>query len=397
MVVVGLTAFLLLGAAFAHVTVGFPGSWDPSRYQTLPDAASDWLTIRAAVDGTSPYLPVDELAARHDVPVDDLPDAAVHPRFPGALVLQLPLLAVSWSSVLSWMTVVNLVALVFVGWWLWRWRGTRAVPLALPFLVLTPLFLELVGHGGHVGPLVLLLTAAWWLASEGNERSAGVAVGALATLRGFPLLLVPALWLAGRRSAAWWSAGVFLALNALGMAAFGLAPGEVASGLSAGAGLFGTDAHNASVAGLLQRFGMAYELAALLGLLGVLGWWAWSMRGRGRSLDRYVGITVPAMVLAAPLSWPSYHLLFLPVVAWWIAADRSRAAKLTAATAGGAYGAWHVAGTWISGGVSALVSAVVAGASAHGPGIEESDPAADDCAAERRSGGSKGLDSGRAG
>lgn len=363
-VLLALAVFVVAGAAFAHVAVGFPDAWDPSHYQTLPDAAGDWLTTRAAVDGVSPYLPVDELAARYNVPVDDLPADAVHPRFPGALVLQLPLLMISWSSVLSWMTAVNLLALALVGWWLWRWRGVRSVAIGLPFLVLTPLFLELVGHGGHVGPLVLMLTGAWWLASERHGTAAGLLVGSLAVLRGFPLLLVPALWLSGRRTAAWWGAGAFLALNGAGMLALDLGPGEVVSGMAVGAGLFGPDVHNASAPGLLSRTGLSWELAVPIGMIAALGGWAWSVRRGKKTLDWMLGVTVPAMLLASPLSWPSYHLLYLPVLAWWIAADRARTAATAAAVAGGAYTGWHVAGTWLSGPLSGITNVFMAGASA---------------------------------
>lgn len=363
-VLLALAVFVVAGAGLAHVAVGFPDGWDPSRYQTLPDAAGDWLTTRASVDGVSPFLPVDELAARYDVPVDDLPPDAVHPRFPGALVLQLPLLMVSWSSVLSWMTAVNLLALALVGWWLWRWRGVTSVAIGLPFLVLTPLFLELVAHGGHVGPLVLMLTGAWWLASKQYEVAAGLLVGGLAVLRGFPLLLLPALWLSGRRAAAWWGAAAFLALNGAGMLAFDLGLAEVVSGMALGTGLFGPDVHNASVPGLLSRTGLSWELAVPIGMIAALGGWAWSVRRGRRSLDSMLGVTVPAMLLASPLSWPSYHLLYLPVFAWWVAANQVRTAKAAATIFGGAYAGWHVAGTWLSGPLSGISNVFMAGASA---------------------------------
>lgn len=361
--IAAITVFLLVGAGFAHVAVGFPGSWEPDRYQTVPDAVGDWVTTRAAVDGVDPYLPIDELASRYGIPVDDLPSTAVHPRLPGALLLQLPLLLSPWRTVVSWMTIANLFALALVGWWGWRWRGEALVALGLPFLVLSPLFLELVGHAGYVGPMVVLLSGSWWLASRRIEWAAGLLVGALASLRAFPLLLLPAFWIAGRRRTAVWGSALFVLLNLAGMGVFDLGAADVTSGLTAGAGLFGTDAHNASLAGLLNHVGVPYPVGALVGLAVSLSWWAHAVAGRHGQLDDVLSVTVPAMLLASPLSWPSYHLFYLPVLARWLSGDRSKRAKVCVALTGLAYTVWHLAGVAVSGAVSAIANVSFVGAS----------------------------------
>jgi hypothetical protein len=87
----------------------------------------------------------------------------------------------------------------------------------------------------------------------------------MALLRGFPLLLLPALWLAGRTTAAIAGASTFLGVNLIGMAAFGLGPADVWAGVTAGAELFGSDSHNASLAGILTRFGLPFGSAAVSG------------------------------------------------------------------------------------------------------------------------------------
>lgn len=361
-------AFVVIGVVFAHIAVGFPGPWDPDRFQTYPDAVADWLTTRAAFDGADPYQPVDQLADLYGVPIGDLPEDAIHPRFPGGLLVQAPLLLASWESVVSWMTVVNLSLLAVAGWALWRWRGAVAVPLALPILVLTPLFVELVAHGGHVGLLVILLIGAWWSAERDREALAGLLVALLGVLRGFPLLLIPALWIAGRRRAAVSGAAGFVVLNLVGLVLFDIGIGESVTAMASGSSLFGTDVHNSSIAGLLTRIGVGFSVAVPLGMAGALGWWAWLLARRPQTVDSAMAVTIPVMVLASPLAWPSYHLLFMPVMACLLAHRQARQAGLLGGTAAGAYVVWHLTGVGVSGLVSGVTNGVAAVTGATVPG-----------------------------
>jgi hypothetical protein len=366
LIALGLAAFVVIGAWFAHVTVGFPGTWNPDRFQTYPDAVADWLTTRAAFDRIDPYQPVDDLAAIYGVPVDPLPPEAIHPRFPGAFFVQAPMLAASWEAIVSWMTVVNLLSLAAVGWIVWRWQGTSLLAWTLPVVILSPVFLELMAHGGHVGPLVLLLTGGWCLAATGHERAGGVLVGVMALLRGFPLLLLPALLLAGRRRAAVVGAGVFLGVNLIAMVALGIGAGDAWAGLTAASGLFGTDSHNASLAGLIAWLGVPFGAAAVAGLSVALAWWLWRVRGGG-TLDELMVVTIPAMVLASPLSWPSYHLLFLPLAGVMAAMGRRRDVTIVGVAAGIGYVLWHTLGVAVSGLTSAATNLTAAGVTSRRP------------------------------
>lgn len=358
LVLLALVGFLVVGSVFANIALGFPGPWDPDRFQTYPDAVADWLVTRAAFDGFDPYRPVDDLAAEYAVPIGPLPDEAVHPRFPGAFLLQAPLLLVSWESVVAWMGAVNLLSLAASAWWVSRtWPEARLVALLMPFLVLTPLFLELMAHGGHVGVLVLLLTGTAVAIDRASGRWAGVTSAVLGTLRGFPLMLIPAL----ARMRLWRPALVgslaFLTINVAGLMILGLSPQSVVAGLRSGSSLFGTDVHNASLAGMLARLGVPFQAAAPIGLVAVLAVWAVALR-RPSSHRQVVLVTVPAMLLASPLCWPSYALMLIPWFGLALADRRRPAASVVIIVAALGFTAWALAGVAVSGVVGFLIAVV---------------------------------------
>jgi hypothetical protein len=340
--------FGAFGVWVAILSVGFPDPWDPSRFQTVPDAAADWMAVRAAFDGVDPYLELDRLGTIYGIEVDPLPPGASNPRFPGGMLLLAPLLLVGVGNVTSLMTVVNLLTLGMSGWLLARWWGTLVPLMVLPPLAVTPPFVELVAHGPHIGPMTLGLVVAWRAAQRQRQEVAGLVAGALALVRGFPLLLLAAFWRGGRLRASVVGLGAFVALNLAGMAWFGITPSQVVRALSASSAVFGTDAHNASMAGMLVRIGVDYQVAVVAGGGLVLLAWLGVLR-LVRDLDGAMAVTVPAMLLASPLSWPTYQYLLLPVVAWLAARGRRRSLILLGGVAVAGWWWWVRSGVAVSG------------------------------------------------
>lgn len=356
-VILAIGGFAAIAIVRAVLVLGFPGEYDPERFQTVPDATADVLVTQEAWDGGNPYRPIDEIAADRGVPVDDLPDGAVHFRFPAAFLVQAPLLAVPPEHAPSVAVVVNLLTLSLTAWWVWAWMGVPHIAYALPLLAITPMFLELLAHGPAVGMLTLLLTWTWWALSRDRSGQAAAGIGLLGVSRGFPLLLVPGAWMVGRRRAAWWSAGGFVVVDLVGMALLGVGPGDLLVASSDATAVFGPDVHNASLAGMLMRFGVGTSAAVIAGLVAVLLAWLLLQRNAG-SVGATVELAVPAMLLASPLSWPTYHVLYLPWAASVLERGARRQMGAVAAVAASAYGLWWIRGPDVSGPMAFTVSVV---------------------------------------
>jgi hypothetical protein len=103
------------------------------------------------------------------------------------------------------------VADLTTAWLLARGWGRRAgawyLLLGTPLLWFSYLGFDLVS--------VLFSVAGLLLARGGRERSGGVLIAAGVWTRLWPVLLVPALWVSGRRRSAWWALGATVGLMML--------------------------------------------------------------------------------------------------------------------------------------------------------------------------------------
>ena len=164
------------------------------------DGIFDWLTAHEALNG-DPYRPLHEIALDHGL-VPAYEWLSPHPRLPGALLLQVPLVLVPFE----WLpfvlrTVVGLslasVALFVRPSWLWL---LFAVPAFHAFWY------------GQTSAVVTLLVAV------AVSRMVGWPVGVAATMRMWPWFLGLAFLVVGRWRAALASAAVFFGLNLAGLA-----------------------------------------------------------------------------------------------------------------------------------------------------------------------------------
>ena len=183
------------------------------------DFGFDWLTAKAFVTGIDPYQPVDQLAALFGSNVVD-GVGVIHPRTPGALLMQSP---VGWVPIEhGYMTGRLLTILSFVGF-MWVVAKLSALPVHWLYLAMAPLLFvwpfSTVLPYGQTGFLVAALIGyTWILARRSDTLWAGVPLAVAVSFKMWPWLVVPALWLAGYRKTAYGAAGGFAALNLAGLA-----------------------------------------------------------------------------------------------------------------------------------------------------------------------------------
>jgi hypothetical protein len=288
-----------------------------SHMQGRLDGERDWLTTRAAWDGTGAHRPIAELSAHYGSVHRVMSEHAVHPRLPGAFVLQTPLLLVPEGAVsIFWagLSALMLIGLVLgLGAHLGLPAGWRAGWLAI--LLLAPPLWDAFGSGSASLLMAALLVAVPVFVRSDRFVWAGVCFGAAVTLKLFPIILAPLLLLWPATLA---SAGVFfLAVNAAGLLLPGVTlPGSVASITAAGETWFLVAVNPSLARHVHDLFGVSRIHATLVSGLGcalsvgVLARWAW--KGGPPLLPLWFA-GVALTVLAPPYSWGHYDVAILPV------------------------------------------------------------------------------------
>lgn len=287
------------------------------RWDTLTihaqDLAAEWLSVRAAVDGLPLSSTVEELARHYDV--DHLArypfyfEPTSDPSTPAQLLMNLPLLAVPFEGLSAAAAVWTLVTGIGFAYaisrlgvrWYWAALGLAVLLLSYPGL-------EQLRHGQFSFLVAGLLALTWALARQGDSPIAGVPLGIAVGVKLYIWLVVPALWLAGRRRAAVSAAITGTVLNLAGWAAFDLE----SSDLLALAGRTASDRGNMTINGsLVGMFDL--PTVALLGLSLLALFWL-----RKRTLDQTLVFAVPLSLLLSPIVWAHY----LPVLLVGVVARR---------------------------------------------------------------------------
>jgi hypothetical protein len=265
--------------AAALVVVATPGvPWD---------FAYDWLAAKAVLGGYDPYQPISGLAAAQGLTssLDSL-----HPRTPGALILQAPIGLVPWPAVVTVGQMLVAVAAVVLAWVAGQMCGRPWLVLAGPVALLVPPVSGAL-FTGNTGVLVAALIGwSWW-------RGTGWGLGAAITMKLWPWLLVPALFVAGRRRMAVEAAVVVGALNVAGL----VMPHVTLAGAVASV----VDAQRHAERSLsVMSMPLGVSVAVGLAFVGVLWWRRW----------RPVW-AIPVALAITPLLWGSYlAALAVPVV-----------------------------------------------------------------------------------
>lgn len=278
-------------AALAGLAVALSFVWIVPGFAV--DFAYDWLTSRAVMMGIDPSQPLNQLGAVVGVP-NEL--EILHPRTPGALIVSVPIGVLPWPAVYETgriLVVLSAAALLFI-----TARGAKLRPepvlLVLPLLmVIWPLSGTL--RVGNTGVLIAALIALTWFSSD--RTLSGIPLGVALTLKLWPWLIVPALFISGRRKTAIGAAATFAGLN---LVAIALPHVSIEGSLRT---LQQAQLDDRSLALFPLEVGVAVALVWLL-LAWRLHWHPrWSI----------------AMALAtAPLVWPAYlPVLLVPIADWF--------------------------------------------------------------------------------
>lgn len=177
------------------------------------DFVYDWMMARAFVEGVDPYIPLDQLAADFGLRSNlDL----IHPRTPGALLVMAPIGFVPWEweyIVGRLLTVTSAFAYAIVLAKLARKDMFWFVALVPVVMLIWPVSdtLDASQSVFFVGALIGL---SWLI---GDRWIAGLPLAVAVTFKLWPWLLVPGLWLSGRRRAAVGTGVAFIGLNLIGL------------------------------------------------------------------------------------------------------------------------------------------------------------------------------------
>jgi hypothetical protein len=311
-------ALLIVGALWS-LTADGPGDF---RADEVADSTADWLVTRAALDGADPYSDVRDLAEASPTSYvvfrgKSMGDGAfVHPRPPGALLLQTPIVlldprllhAVMAMTITGALGVMLIVSQRLTNAPLWAvYLGIVALVVARPTAVG-------VVFGVQSGVIALLVLGGWMLNRGSDSALGGAAVGLAATLKLFPALLFLVLVRYRRYRAAGSLVMVTLTLNLTGMWLFDIDLSDVRRGLDEAVTTWLPFNANASIGAALDWFGMAtataastsWPLAAALAVGVVLA--------RPHEDLAYAMVLVLAL-LGSPLSWEHYDIALIPFAA----------------------------------------------------------------------------------
>lgn len=283
---------LALYAVAAALAVGIAADtatipWD--RYLAgMPDAGADKYLTRAAWGGYGADRTMNELAGHY---WDGSALDQKVTRTPGALLVQAPLMFVPDGWLLVVFALASTAGLVVVveltgrrhGWPFW------AAPLLALVAVAALHMAFMLGTTAIV--TAALLTWGWY-----GRRFAGLALGLAAVLKVWPLLVIGAIFLTGRRRVSVAAAVWFVSLNALGL----LLPG-------AGVPVAGDWTGHQWNLSLVPVVGLT-AAAAIGAVVLALAWQAYRD-------DRFVASAVVVGLLVSPLSWPWYWVAAIPAAA----------------------------------------------------------------------------------
>jgi hypothetical protein len=278
------------------------------------DLRADRLVTKAAIDGLDPYAPVDSLADRYG---SDLHWDHVHPRTPGALVLQLPLAFLSESllrSVAVGMTAAALAGTVLVGLRLWDPRLVVSLAVVAVFAITSPA-VESATVGAQSSVVAFLLAVAWWRARHREDAVAGVALGVAVTLKLFPWLIVVLLMFRRPRTGLV-AIGSGVVLNGLGLLYPGVDVPGVVTALSSTT-WSGSSALNGSVVRLLDGVISHTALALALAAVGLAA--TFLIARQTWSFDRQWFAVLGVCLVVSPLVWRHYALALIPALLWMAA------------------------------------------------------------------------------
>jgi hypothetical protein len=282
----------------------------------ISDVSLDWASTKGAWDGTGAFQTIETFQEPHGGRPWSVRPGGVHPRTPGGLLLQTPLLLVPVSLlqvVWALLSAILLAGMVQILASHLRMRLTDSALWIIAVLGAPAVWVNFQAGSGSA-LLGLLLTATPILILRDRPGWAGVCFGIAATLRLFPLVLAPllVLWPAALVAAG----AVFLATNVIGLMLPGVTLSTAWDSISDATPTW-FFAPNASLARLLhEAWDVPVDLAVPLGagvcavaLLAL----AWKIRNGAPLVPAwFAGIAF--MLFATPNSWVNYGTMLVGAV-----------------------------------------------------------------------------------
>lgn len=253
------------------------------------DFGLDWLVARALLSGLDPHAPLHVLGDYFGVTVEHggvLP----HPRTPAALLLQAP---VGWIPMEYGYQAGRVLTVGSFAGLMWVVSRIARVPLhwllaAMPVLLFVWPFSVVLDFSQTSFMVAALIGLAWLM---GDRLSAGVPLAVAVAFKMWPWLLVPALWVSGRRKTAYGAAVGFAGLNLVGLALPNI---TVSSAWEAMSGARAVESWS--------LVGADVVVWAAAGLLAVV------IIRRFASPTATVMWSVPVALAVAPVLWPHYFV-----------------------------------------------------------------------------------------
>ena len=281
------------------------------------DVRFDWLATREAwrADGNA-HADILELADRYKVPIELNADPAIditraHPRTPGALALQTPILAIPINVAFALASFISVLCLSWLA--LVRQDGTGPVsrPIALLVVLMTaPAFLTL-RFASQTAIVAVAVLLGWIWTRQGRQWRGGVLIGIAATLKVFPLvLLVPILWHRKWKAAAATVATV-IGCNLVGLALPGVSLANSVHAMSDASALWRGLFTNGSLFRIMDLADIGQTISMVVSL-AVFGVGAIVLLGERRFATPFGWLALALLV--APLTWMSYDLVLVPGV-----------------------------------------------------------------------------------
>lgn len=316
------------------LTAGIASTWSIVRLYSAPrlwtDFSGDYASANAVLDGSDPYSSLQELDHRYVSPAGNPPTVTtVNPHTPVNIAFVIPLARLPYSTARAvWLGFMSCSLALGVALSLrelrvpWMWSAAAGVGILWLRISRYALLTAQVD-----GVLVLLVVLGWMSLRQGRDRAAGLALGAAAAVKLFPLFLIVPLVRLRNWRAVRWVVSTTLAVTAAGASIVGWHAfwrwGTYASPHDLN--VWGGAPHNLSLTAIPLRWlsanvwrpeALHLHMLALVLAVGLVGACVW---GAVSTPVRLTGDTflsaIPWMLLAAPLSWPNELTLMLPVLA----------------------------------------------------------------------------------
>lgn len=237
-----------------------------------------------------------------------------HPRTPGAILVQMPLLLVQFQYLfaLSVGVIVALTALLFLV--VAERAQSRWTTAILVLTIASAPLLVSLRFAGQSAIVAVLTLSGWLLYRRRSDIPAAIVLAVAGSLKVFPLILLLPMLLSRRTKPVLYTSAFLVLLNVSGLLLPGVHLADAVEAIAGATGLWLDLAANGSLVRLLAAFGLE-PIVAQIAAIAVVG--ALLVYGHRRRPGELLADPLPwliAALLMVPLSWVGYDLVLVPAV-----------------------------------------------------------------------------------